>query len=236
MRCCLFIVLFIILGLRGPQAQVKTYTLESFDGHPTKVTLYDKPFGKPFYVSIPTDRFAIADYWSEVNTKLINRHFLLITYAVRCGTNTGMHRTAIICINKGKLYQAAHLVSYYNEDTPEHYLISRLQLKLSGTGSNTYQLIISSCKDSAKAPIADRNLRYRSAGTMRFSPTDFCFYSSRKAIDKTVKVYNPKTGNMEQKHLPGPYPYASFNNSAYYLIDREWHEAGPNTLYKYSYR
>lgn len=242
MRLYLYIPLCCLLGGYSPHAtaKTKTVTLESFDGHPTRVTLYHKPFGNPFYVSTSTDRFVIDDYWSEVDTRLINRHFLQLTYAVRCGTNTGMRHTALICVSKGKLYQAAHLVSYYSsydDDNDNLYQVDRLQLKLTGNGSNTYRLLLTHCAGKASAPDGKEKIPCRLAGTLRFDPVNCCFYSSRKAITKTFRAYNPRSEKLAPKRLAGVYPCLRIDQREYYLVDREWYEAGrQNYLQRFSYR
>ena len=238
MRYFFSIGLLFLLGLNRQSATAKTmtYTLESFDGHPTKVTLYDKPFGNPFYVSTSTDRFVINDYWSEVSTRRINRHFLALTYAVRCGTGVGSHRTAIICVNQGKLYQAVHLesqLSGYDQDVASLF---DLQLKLTGDNTHNYRLVIRSCNDTINGNPQEIKRHYQYAGTLRFDPATCCFRSSRKVISKTISVYDPKTGKLLRRKFAGPYSYTRVGTAEYYLVDREWYSVGENMLFKYSRR
>jgi hypothetical protein len=95
----LLLVLWLLSGFFSSKARAQTYQMQSFDGAPSQVRVVQRPSPQGLVISCLRDTLILSDCWALDQVKVLNKQFLQLTYAIRAGSNEGLRKTLLLCVN-----------------------------------------------------------------------------------------------------------------------------------------
>lgn len=222
-------------------ATAQTYRLQSLDGVPVQVQVRELRYHSPRALALMCGKDTVFayDYWAPGQIKVLNQHFLQVTYAVRGGTNIGLGNTLVLCVANGRLCQAMKARTFSEYDirnlahipgNPDEYELYRVRTQLVGTTSKTYQLHLTIHDEAHSKQDPATNHNNTKHVWLRFDSTHGVFYSTTKKLPSLYSAYDPKKDRVIRLTANEPVPVialpgrTSYHNSTYYFINGEWYE------------
>ncbi|MBB3056809.1 hypothetical protein [Mucilaginibacter gotjawali] len=216
----------------------KKFTLRSMDGKVQQVHLVPDYFRHILRISCLKDTITDYDFWGvPVETRILNKQFLEIKYAVRGGSGIGAQDIMLLCVSNNKLCESLHaqrLLTGESGDGQENYNIKIVALE--GVNNKTYKLIVDvhDARNSKRDPAADYN--YNNQTTLSFDTNRNVFYSIKQDLyNSFINMYNPKNHKTFKKPIGGNFPASILGKETYYFIKGGWYQFADNKdLYPYA--
>jgi hypothetical protein len=168
---------FLVLCLRSLTCCAQTYTLQSFDGTPAKVRVCYRYQCNTLRVTTDRDTLYFDDWWAPDAIRVIGKHFLQISYAVRGGSNLGLGDYLLLSVKDHQLIESVFFLSYSEWEAFEH-MTYEVRPILLGNDPGTYRLALDiRSADSTRAGIWTFSRHDRD--TLSFDPGHQIFYNRR---------------------------------------------------------
>ncbi|MEO3407112.1 hypothetical protein AAFN85_24560 [Mucilaginibacter sp. CAU 1740] len=197
----------------------KTYNIISIDGKNQKVTIIPDYGNHVLKITSLKETISISDYWGvPPETRLLNKNFIEIKYAVRGGSDLGLGNILIICVNNTHLYEAMHVLGYVNSETMgenAHYKVT-----LTSNAKNTSNKVNAHIHDDINSKrYPETNYVYDNNTVLAFDTAQNVFYSVKENLyDHFIKVKN----KAKQK-VAGMFPMLLLGKETYYFINDKWY-------------
>jgi hypothetical protein len=244
-RWIILLVFFLFSAINNkaiPQEDNKTYNIQSFDGTNNELHVITDLGDDILRVSCLKDTLRIHDLISIIgNIHILNRNFLEIFYEVRSGSDEDVQYMLLLCVNKKKLYEAMDITSLstgefratYNKKADALTLydessLYKINASLTGNSKKNYQLKVN-INDSVRSKHdPTTSYSYHNNSVLNFDPFRNVFYSVKKDVYETFKVYDFKTESEYKQQVRGNFPEIILGDMDYYYIKGEWYEVGNN--------
>lgn len=205
---------------KATKRDTKIYHLVSIDGKNQTVKIVPDYEKHELKVTCLKDNITIPDFWGvPPETRLLNKHFIEIKYAVRGGSNVGLGNLLIICLSGTHLYEAVHASWYSNGETDEEQEEYRIKLNISGNNVNSYKLSvhIHDYLNSKHGP--ETNYVYDNNTVLAFDTRQNVFYSVKDRLyDHFIT-----TENKTKQKVAGTFPVIILGKETYYFINGRWY-------------
>ncbi|MDN3583093.1 hypothetical protein [Mucilaginibacter flavus] len=206
----------------------RIYTINSFDGHPAKISLWEKPFnGHVFHIDIPGDHLVIGDFSGLAKVHHLSNDILEIVYSPRGGSDQGYDNVLLLGVDKGKFCVLMEILSVNEYEMPGEYGLYQLHLKLSGKTADNYQLALH-IRDLVKSNKPKKSFDKSSYTLLKFDKTQHIFYNETKIMDTVAAMYDG-IGNTKKYPMKGVYPRIKLGVYDYFFANRLWYAAGKDT-------
>lgn len=200
---------------------VMTYAIKSFDGITAKINLWEKPFSdRVFHIDLPGDKLIIPGFYCLVRVHHLSNDLLEIVYSPRGGSNDGFDNVLILGVNKGKFCIVAEIQSLHEFDYPDVYGLYNLHLKLQGTSTENYRMIIK-VRDLLKSDDKTQKSHDRSSKfLLKFDKDQHIFYTGNRQLDAYTHKNDYKT---KKDHVKGIYPMIELGEYRYCFFNKAWY-------------
>ncbi|WP_457130280.1 hypothetical protein [Mucilaginibacter sp. UYNi724] len=204
---------------KATKKDTKILNIVSLDEKPQKIKIVPDYVNHVLRITCMKVAINILDYWGvPPEIHVLNKNFIEISYAVRGGSNSGLWKTLILCVNGEKLYEAMHVLKYVNVETGDLMNDYHIKLSLRGDIKNNYKLKINIHDDVRSKPKPETNYIYNNRTILNFDTRQNVFYSVKKDInDHSIK----RAIGMKQK-VNGNFPMIILGKENYYFIDNKW--------------
>jgi hypothetical protein len=203
----------------------KIINIVSIDGKNQIVTMIPDYENHALKVTCLKDNITIPDFWGvPPETRLLNKNFIEIKYAIRGGSNLGLGNTLILCVNNGHLYEAMHVLEYVNSETgdeKQHYII---KLNLTGSSPANYRLNAHVHDDLNSIRDPETNYVYNNESLLAFDTRQNVFYSVRENLYDHFITAKNKT----KQKVAGTFPMILLGKETYYFINGRWYTSELN--------
>ncbi|HEX8018547.1 hypothetical protein [Mucilaginibacter sp.] len=200
----------------------KTYHLVSVDGKNQIVKIIPDYESHVLKITSLKETISIQDFWGvPPETRLLNKHFIEINYAVRGGSNVGLGNTLIVCVNDNHLCPAMYALRYANGETGDEQEEYRIKLNISGNNVNNYKLNvhIHDYVNSKRSP--ETNYIYDNNTVLAFDKKLNVFYSVKDGLYDHFITTKSKT----KQKVAGTFPVIILGKETYYFINGRWYTA-----------
>jgi hypothetical protein len=197
----------------------KIFDIVSVDGKNEKVKIIPEYVNHRLKMICSGDTINIVDFWgAPPDIRLLNKIFIEINYAVRGGSNVGFGNTLILCVNRGHLFEALHVLRYGNGETGDEKSDYHIKLTLKGNSKNNYRLNVHvhDDVDSKRAP--ETNYTYNNETNLTFDSKQNVFYSIKESV---YDCFITTAKNTKQK-IGGTFPMIILGKQTYYFINKRW--------------
>lgn len=227
----LFVALFFTLAFNRVSAQhlpktdeekwtkrdTKTYNIVSIDGKNQKVTIIPDYGHHVLKITSLKQTISIPDFWGvPPDTRLLNKNFIEIKYAVRGGSDLGLGNTLIICVNGTHLFEAMHILGYVNSETMgenEHYKVTLTR----NNAGNKVNAHVHDDVNSKRYP--ETNYVYDNNTVLAFDARQNVFYSVKENLFDHFIIAKNKT----KQKVSGRFPMLILGKETYYFINGRWY-------------
>jgi len=206
--------------MKATKRDTKNYNLVSIDGKHQKVTIIPGYKKHELKVTCLKDNITIPDFWGvPPETRLLNKSFIEIKYAVRGGSNVGLCNTLIVCVNDNNLCPAMYALRYANGETGDQKEEYRIKLNISGNNANNYKLNvhIHDYVNSKRDP--ETNYVYDNNTVLAFDKKLNVFYSVKDGLYDHFITTKSKT----KQKVTGIFPMIILGKETYYFINGRWY-------------
>ena len=201
---------------------IRTYSLQSFDGIPCEISLWERPFDRSvFHIDLPDDSLVINDFYSLSRVHHLSNNLLEIVYSPRGGSDQGFDHVLLLGVNKGKFCIVAEILSINEYAGPDEYGLYNLHLKLSGKSVDNYQLALH-IRDLCKSTKPKKSFDRSSDFMLKFDKIKHIFYNETKLMDIVTQVYDVYEGKTKPLHIKGRYPAINLGEYKYLFIKGRW--------------
>lgn len=246
-RILTIITLFIGLIINPSYGQ--TFTIESFDGDKQLLHVLSDENKRILSITTTKDAIYIGGLNNLDTVRMLNKHFLMVTYQPRTGTGMRELKALIISINNHKLCESLHVVSLFREefiDFSKSQLpsakvsvktIYKIDLSLAGTNNTNYKIRAKFHNERKSIDEPKGNYNNNQIINLAFDQTSNIFYSSREKVLQHFTIRNAKTENEAKEYIKGTFPVVRLGNYKYYYKARQWYEwSEGNYLTQESYK
>ncbi len=206
---------------------IRTYAVKSFDGLTAKINLWEKPFhGHIFHIDLHDDKLTIPDFNCLIRVHHLSDDLLEIVYSPRGGSNDGYDNVLILGVNKGKFCIVTEIQCIHEFEVPEKYGLYNLHLKLQGTNTDNYQMIVT-VRDLLKSDNKDEKSYDKSSKfLLKFDKDQHIFYTDNQKLDAYIYQEDAKT---KKHHVTGFYPMIDLGEYRYFFFNKTWYSVGKYT-------
>lgn len=214
-----------IAEAKATKKDTKTFNILSIDGKSKKVKITPDYVKKELRVTFLKDSISIVDFWGvPPEISILNKKFIQIHYSVRCGSNLGLGKTLILCVNGNTLYEAMHVLSYSNYDTDDLKTDYHIKPILSGDNKSNYRLQVSIHDDVNSKRDPEVNYTYNNQTVLTFDKRQHVFYSVKQDVyDRFIRT---GPGTKAQQKVGGNFPMIILGKENYYFINNRWYQLG----------
>lgn len=234
-KCAAFIIAFILTLLfnhasaqdelktdeeKATTRDTKTYHIISIDGKNQTIKIIPDYKNHILKITCLKEAINIPDFWGvPPETRLLNKSFIEIKYAVRGGSGVGLGNTLIICVDGQHLYEAMHVLRFLTGESGGLQEEYRIKIHLIGNSINNYKLKVSvhDFVDSKLRP--KENYVYDNNTVLAFDAQQNVFYSVKQDIyDHFITIKN-----QTKQKVAGNFPTIILGKETYYFINGRWY-------------
>jgi hypothetical protein len=234
------LALFIFVCGLIETAKAQTYTVKSFEGIKTQIKIAHGSNDRNLTIYCLHDSLKLRFYNNMQDVSVLQNKFLQITYRVHAGSDIASTNLLLLCVSKGKICQALHIMSFINTsikavDTDTDTLILdehrffQSKSHLTGTNKSNYKFnIVFQDKSTSKS---DPKTNYSIDTTMvlNFDADNHVFYNTRRAMSQYFSIYDNKTSKDIKRYFKGTFLVIKIReNITYYFIKGEWYSCIDN--------
>ena len=217
--------------------EVQTYTIESFNGQPKKITAI-LDFDDRLKISYLKDTLYIYNtYGTEGKAEIINKKFLKITYGYKAGSDLNYERVVLVGIKDDKLCVPISVTSVISWEITQVYNkvadslklfneVRNYQIKLKATLDDRLIVDIHDENTSKHDPKTNYNNDYNTV--LLFDEKKNVFYNKDENLAAYYTIFHPDTYVEEKKYIWGNFPVIHLGKIDYYYINGQWYEKGEN--------
>jgi len=172
----------------------------------------------------------------EQKASILNNKFIELLFKLPGGTGTGVNRTVLICISKGKLYKALDVISMVNsvfKKTYDRYTDSlnlydesttyNVDFKLIQSKNKIFRLMVSEYEKVYSKIDPKQNHEIRDSLYLNFDWRENVFYSGFINLRGDFVIVNDNEGTTTNRIFKNnKYPTIRLRDAEYYFIDRSW--------------
>lgn len=205
---------------KATKRDTKTYHLVSVDGKNQTVKIIPDYESHVLKITSLKETISIQDFWGvPPETRLLNKSFIEIKYAVRGGSNVGLGNLLIICLSGAHLYEAVYACWYSNGETGDEQEEYHIKLNISGNNANNYKLNVHVHDYVSSKHDPETNYVYDDSTVLAFDKKLNVFYSIKHGLyDHFITAKN----KIKQK-VTGIFPMIILGKETYYFINGRWY-------------
>ena len=245
----ILIIIALLSGLTSNSSYGQIFAIESFDGDKQLIEVSSGTNESILSIKCEKDTIHIGSLNSIDTIRMLNKHFLMVTYRVRTGVGMQQLKILIVSVNNHILRESLHAVSLFKEEfmdfskpAPQSTKVSvetiyKADFSLTGSNSKNYQIktIIHNKRKSIDDP--KRNYNNDLFATLTFDRIKNIFHSSQESISQQFTVMDAKTKVEAKQYMKGSFSVVKLGKLKYYYKDGEWYEQfDSNSLIQESYR
>ena len=203
---------------------VMTHAIQSFDGRPAKISLWEKPFSdRVFHIDLPDDNLIIPDFYCLVRVHHLSSDILEIVYSPRGGSNDGFDNVLLLGVNENKFRVIMEIQCIHESEGPDMYYLYNLHLNLSGKNVNNYQLALH-IRELLKVDKPQKGYDRNSNYTLKFDKNMHIFYNEMRSMDTVVELYDTNIDKTKLRRIKGNYPVIKLGGYEYIFLNGLWYE------------
>jgi hypothetical protein len=205
---------------QATKKDTRTIGVLSFDGKNKEVKIIPDYVHRVLEISCSNDTLTIDDFWgAPPEIRLLGKHFIELKWPVRGGSNYGLAKLAIICVNRSKLCEAMYVLQRSNWDSGDKTSDYHIKLSLKGHNRGRYRLKVN-VHDDVRSKDAAENYRYDSQTILSFDARHYVFYSVKKDVYGTFLAVLGK--KKIRRKIDGNFPLIMLGTENYYFIKNKW--------------
>lgn len=208
---------------KDTKRDTKTFNVTSLNGKAIKVRVIPDYVNRVLRMTCLKDTVSIPDFWGvPPDIEMLNKKFIRISYAVRGGSNLGLGKTLILCVNNNKLVEAMHVLKYTNWDSGDEKMDYHISLILNGSNNTNYQLTVSIHDYVYSKRNPETSYSYSDKTILSFDQSKNVFYSIKENVYNHVAV--TKESKSTTVKVNGNYPVIILGKETYYYINNRWYQ------------
>ena len=213
----------------------QTYAIESMEGKIERVRLSHAPYTNQLTVSYQRDTLYLADYAGLIGAHLLGKNFLEIVYTRHGGENAESRNTAIVTISHERLRASMVANSFSKGGINDRGSLFSVSFHLTPAKDRSLQLMANVHDEQAGED--GKPVRTDTLLLLRFDPEEAIFYSDRRLVARSLRVFEPGEGERKDVAVHEHLPVSAISDDIYYYYKGNWYvELMENNWSKLSFR
>ncbi|MES2278187.1 MAG: hypothetical protein V4592_19310 [Bacteroidota bacterium] len=234
-------LIFVIVFTIWNSARAQSYSVESFEGHATKILITNYSTDNSRYgekISCVTDSLFLTDYNGTNEVHVLNHKFLEIIYDTRGGSGYQSRNTVILSVKRNKICIAIIVNSFgkaFGSDIDGSLYV--IKFNVIGNDQSNFKLLANVYDRHQSSSSPKQNYIRNRKVTLNYDSSRSIFFSAHKSITQSFTVNDPKTQQSNKQQISGLLPIVALGSKPYYYIKGQWYARGyDDNLFKEYYR
>jgi hypothetical protein len=215
------------------QNRIKTYTINSLEGVPEKVSVIDGGLASAeLSIGFKKNKITVISYWALNKITVIKNKFIKIQYAVRGGSGLGIEYVILLCVSHDKLIAPINLMSMFSYSGADEDDMYTLKFDITGLDVSQFKMNVRiHDKKDIRDPKLGKSYDKHSSFILHFDSQNAIFFNGSKTINgRFITGYTESEKPISQT-IKGTFSMIHVNGiegkgNEYYYINACWHEQG----------